>query len=204
MHQVTGAHRTGANKPKTVYQKKERGKKMNSRLMIANIALVCGLMVVGTGCESWWGGEETPGTTGTEEVPNIIDETGKNVTGTRFEDTCKKVDGVTMAPVYFAFDSYALAPSETAKIEQVAKHLLANESHVLVVEGHCDARGSAEYNLALGENRAQAIRGHMVNLGVAGDRIQTRSFGSEKPAMAGSGEDVWRLNRRGEFALYQK
>jgi outer membrane protein OmpA-like peptidoglycan-associated protein len=169
---------------------------MNSRLMIANIALVCGLLVMGTGCESWWGDDKTD-TPEITDVPGTItdSETGKNVTGTRFEDTCKKVDGVTMAPVYFAFDSYALAPSETAKIEQVAKHLLANASHVLVVE---------EYNLALGENRAQAIRGHLVNLGVDGNRIQTRSFGSEKPAMAGSGEEVWRLNRRGEFALYQK
>jgi len=179
---------------------------MNSRMMIANIALVCGMLVVGTGCESWLGGDEATDTPGITEVPggNVTDETGKNITGDRFETTCKKVEGITLAPVYFAFDSYALAPSEVAKIEQVAKHLLANESHVLVVEGHCDARGSAEYNLALGENRAQSIRGHLVNLGVDGNRLQTRSFGSEKPAMAGSGEDVWKLNRRGEFALYQK
>jgi peptidoglycan-associated lipoprotein len=176
---------------------------MKSRMMIANIALMCGLLVVGTGCESWWGGEEETGET--PEITEVISgETGKAITGERFEDTCKKVDGVTLSPVYFAFDSYALAPSEVAKIEQVAKHLLANASHVLVVEGHCDARGSAEYNLALGENRAQSIRGHLVNLGVDAARLQTRSFGSEKPAMAGSGEDVWRLNRRGEFALYQK
>jgi outer membrane protein OmpA-like peptidoglycan-associated protein len=176
---------------------------MKSRMMIANIALVCGLLVVGTGCESWWGGEEdTPGDT--PEIKEVIGETGTPITGDRFEDVYKKVDGVTLSPVYFAFDSYALAPSEVAKIEQVAKHLLANETQVLVVEGHCDARGSAEYNLALGENRAQSIRGHLVNLGVDAARLQTRSFGSEKPAMAGSGEDVWRLNRRGEFALYQK
>lgn len=177
---------------------------MNSRMMIANIALVCGLLMVGTGCESWFGGDETPETPGITEVPNVTGEDGKNITGIRFEEAYKKVDGVTLSPVYFAFDSYALAPSETAKIEQVAKHLLANESHVLVIEGHCDARGSAEYNLALGENRAQSIRGHLVNLGVDGNRLQTRSFGSEKPAMAGSGEAVWKMNRRGEFALYQK
>jgi peptidoglycan-associated lipoprotein len=175
---------------------------MKSRMMIANIALMCGLLVVGTGCESWWGEEETE----TPEITEVIQDTdtGKAITGDRFEDVYKKVDGVTLSPVYFAFDSYALAPSEIAKIEQVAKHLLANSSQVLVVEGHCDARGSAEYNLALGENRAQSIRGHLVNLGVDAARLQTRSFGSEKPAMAGSGEDVWRMNRRGEFALYQK
>jgi peptidoglycan-associated lipoprotein len=176
---------------------------MKSRMMIANIALMCGLLVVGTGCESWWGGEEDPGGE-TPEIKEVIGENDKAITGIRFEEAYKKVDGVTLSPVYFAFDSYALAPSEVVKIEQVAKHLLANETQVLVVEGHCDARGSAEYNLALGENRAQSIRGHLVNLGVDAARLQTRSFGSEKPAMAGSGEDVWRLNRRGEFALYQK
>ena len=180
---------------------------MKSRMMIANIALVCGLLGFGTGCESWWGEEETALNTVTDptEIKNITDDLGASLTsGARFEDTLKKVEGVTLSAVYFAFDSYALAPSEIAKIEQVAKHLLANESQVLVVEGHCDARGSAEYNLALGENRAQAICSHLANLGVEGKRVQTRSFGSEKPAVAGSGEEAWRMNRRGEFALYQK
>lgn len=176
---------------------------MKSRMMIANIALVCGLLGLGTGCES---DEATTGTTtDPTEITNVQQEgTGETLTGKRFEEMYKKVEGVTFSPVYFAFDSYALAPSEIAKIEEVAKHLLANDSHVLVVEGHCDARGSAEYNLALGENRAQSIRSHLANLGVAADRVQTRSFGSEKPAMAGSGEAVWKMNRRGEFALYQK
>ena len=181
---------------------------MKSRMMIANFALVCGLLGLGTGCESWFGGDEaTPldAKSPTEIKNDIKDElTGATVTGARFEDTCKKVEGITLAPVYFAFDSYALAPSEIAKIEQVAKHLLENATQVLVIEGHCDARGSAEYNLALGENRAQSIRNHLANLGVDGNRVQTRSFGSEKPAMAGSGEAVWKMNRRGEFALYQK
>ena len=76
--------------------------------------------------------------------------------------------------------------------------------HVLVVEGHCDERGSNEYNLSLGENRAQAIRATLVSKGIAADRIQTRSYGEEKPAAIGSGESVWSLNRRGEFSLYQQ
>jgi peptidoglycan-associated lipoprotein len=178
---------------------------MKSRVLMANIALVCGLLVFGTGCGTT--DEETANVAlePTEISNAITDElTGADVTGERFEDTYKKVEGVALAPVYFAFDSYALAPNEIAKIENVAKHLLANDAHVLVVEGHCDARGSAEYNLALGENRAQAICSYLVNLGVSANRIQTRSFGSEKPAVMGSGEAVWRLNRRGEFALYQK
>ena len=86
----------------------------------------------------------------------------------------------------------------------VAQDLLQNMKHVLVVEGHCDERGSNEYNLSLGENRAQAIRATLVSKGIAADRIQTRSYGEEKPAAIGSGESVWSLNRRGEFSLYQQ
>lgn len=97
-----------------------------------------------------------------------------------------------------------MPPSEIAKIDNVAQHLLRNTSHVLVVEGHCDERGSNEYNLSLGENRAQAVRAYLVNLGVGAERIQTRSYGEEKPAVAGTGEEVWRLNRRGEFSFFHK
>lgn len=183
---------------------------MNVRFILAaNIALMCALLTFNTGCSS---DDAAIGAGDSDllmnnDVPagSIFDESGSNLaTGARFEDMYKRVEGVTFAPVYYAFDSYALAPSESAKIEQVATHLKGNASHVLVVEGHCDARGSNEYNLGLGENRAQSIRSYLVNLGVAGDRIQTRSFGSEKPAVGGSGEAVWKLNRRGEFSLYQK
>ena len=138
------------------------------------------------------------------DIPHVMDEDGSLVSGVRFEDVCQPVQGVRFAPVYFSLDSYVLAPSEVTKVEQVAQHLLANASHVLVVEGHCDERGSNEYNLSLGENRAISVRARLVQLGVPADRIQSRSYGEEKPAVAGSGEAVWRLNRRGEFALFQK
>jgi len=126
------------------------------------------------------------------------------VSGARFEDTLQAVQGVKFSPVYFAFDSYVLPPSEVSKVEQVAQHLKQNASHVLVVEGNCDERGSNEYNMSLGENRALAVREYLVKLGISADRIQTRSYGEEKPAVAGTGEEVWHLNRRGEFALFQK
>ena len=106
--------------------------------------------------------------------------------------------------VYFDYDSPQLNPSEQGKVDAVVAYLQQNPTHGVVVEGHCDERGSNEYNLSLGENRALAVRSYLVNLGVAADRIQTRSYGEEKPAVAGSGEEAWHLNRRGEFALFQK
>ena len=105
--------------------------------------------------------------------------------------------------VYFAFDSSTLGPSELAKIERAGAYLKANPSHVILVEGHCDERGSAEYNLSLGEFRAQAVRNYLINLGIEGIRLQTRSFGSEKPAVIGTTESAYAQNRRALFAVYQ-
>ncbi len=108
-----------------------------------------------------------------------------------------------IGPVYFGYDSSVLAPSELAKIQQAADYMTGNAGVVLIVEGHCDERGSNEYNLSLGENRALALRSALVNLGISADRIQSRSFGEEKPAVLGSGEAAWAQNRRGEFAFYK-
>ncbi len=106
-------------------------------------------------------------------------------------------------PVYFAYDSAAIEDSERGKIEAVADYLRRNPSVKLIVEGHCDERGSNEYNLALGERRALAIRAYLVGLGIAADRIQTKSYGEERPVAMGHNEEAWRLNRRGEFVLVQ-
>ena len=73
----------------------------------------------------------------------------------------------------------------------------------MIVEGNCDERGSNEYNLSLGELRAIAIRDYLVSLGIDAQRIQSKSYGEEKPAVAGQGESVWAKNRRGEFAVFQ-
>jgi len=188
-------------------------------VVVVNVALMGALVFTDTGCRTKAGGwrwpwqkdkSELAGGVGdptlleNTDMSKVTDENGNLVSGSRFEDTLQAVQGVKFSPVYFAFDSYALPPSEVSKVEQVAQHLKQNTSHVLVVEGHCDERGSNEYNLSLGENRALSVRSHLVNLGISADRIQTRSYGEEKPAVAGSGEEAWHLNRRGEFALFQK
>ena len=115
----------------------------------------------------------------------------------------KPVDGADFAPVYFGFDSTTIPGGEIAKIEDVARDLAANPTHVVIVVGNCDERGSNEYNLALGENRAIIVRDYLARLGVAADRMQTKSYGEEKPAVMGSGEAVWSKNRRAEFELFE-
>ena len=102
----------------------------------------------------------------------------------------------------FDYDSFQIKPGEVAKIEKVAEYMKANTRVVLVAEGHCDERGSREYNMSLGEQRAGAVRAHLVGIGIAPDRIQTKSFGKEKPLNPGHGDAAWRENRRAEFAVY--
>jgi peptidoglycan-associated lipoprotein len=128
-----------------------------------------------------------------------------NVTGVPFDQDpnyarCTDVD---FTPVYFGFDASQLAPSELAKIEAVAQHLQAKPTRVVIIEGNCDERGSNEYNLSLGELRAIAIRDYLVSLGIDTQRIQTKSYGEEKPAVVGQSEGAWSKNRRGEFAIFQ-
>ena len=113
---------------------------------------------------------------------------------------CTDVD---FTPVYFGFDASQLAPSELAKIEAVAQHLKAKPDRVVIIEGNCDERGSHEYNRSLGVLRASAIRNYLAELEIDGQRIQTKSYGEEKPAVSGHNESAWSKNRRGEFAVYQ-
>jgi peptidoglycan-associated lipoprotein len=122
----------------------------------------------------------------------------------RFEDMYTKCTDVSFQPVYFGFDSTVVPQSELGKIDEVVRHLTEKTDRVVVVEGHCDERGSNEYNLPLGENRAIIIRNYLVQGGIAADRIQTRSYGEEKPAVDGHDESAWSQNRRGEFGIYQK
>ena len=113
---------------------------------------------------------------------------------------CTDVD---FAPVYFGFDASQLAPAELSKIEAVAQHLQTKTDRVVIIEGNCDERGSNEYNLSLGDLRAIAIRDYLVTLGIDAQRIQSKSYGEEKPAVTGHGEGAWSKNRRGEFAVFQ-
>jgi len=120
----------------------------------------------------------------------------------KFEDMYARCTDVDFAPVYFGFDSTVVPQGELGKIDAVSDHLKSKTERVVVIEGNCDERGSNEYNMSLGENRAIIIRNYLVQNGVAESRIQTRSYGEEKPAVDGHDESAWAKNRRGEFAIY--
>ena len=101
--------------------------------------------------------------------------------------------------VYFDYDSSALRPDALGTLSKNADIMKQNASTYFQIAGHCDERGTQEYNLALGERRALAVRQHLIQLGVSGDRIVTISYGEEMPAVDGHDESAWRMNRRAEF-----
>ncbi|UFS71817.1 peptidoglycan-associated lipoprotein Pal [Geomonas sp. RF6] len=103
--------------------------------------------------------------------------------------------------VYFDYDSSSLSQEARNTLSKSAQYLSRNSQVKVRVEGHCDERGSDEYNMALGERRAKAARDYLVNLGISSDRLSTISYGHEKPADPGHDEAAWAKNRRDEFTI---
>ena len=160
------------------------------------IGVVCGCLALlaGGGC----------GTTGGDtSEPLIIEELdGDHALTDRFEDGTRVTD-VSFEAVCFRYDSYQIDNAEAGKLERVAGYLQDASDVRLVVEGHCDERGSREYNISLGEHRALSVRAYLIGLGVDSQRIQTCSYGEERPVAMGHSESDRVRNRRGEFALYR-
>lgn len=139
---------------------------------------------------------------GGDGVPTGIPTTGIETTN------LKEFDGMIPDPsffasetVYFDFDRSLVKSGDKKKVENVATYLKSHREEKVLVEGHCDERGTEEYNRTLGEKRAQAVREALAKLGVSSDRIRTKSFGEDKPAVNGHDEAAWSKNRRGEFVL---
>ena len=109
------------------------------------------------------------------------------------------VDLAAMKNIYFEFDQFTLSADARKTLAENAEYLKANSGTQVVIEGHCDERGSDEYNLALGESRALAAKNYLVSLGISARQLSVISYGEEKPAARGSNEAAWAKNRRAEF-----
>ncbi len=127
-------------------------------------------------------------------------------TGSEFREDPVRTDpgGVRSATilqsVYFDFDRYEIREDAKPVLRANARGIKSNSRWGnITIEGHCDERGSEEYNLALGERRANAVKRYLMDLGVASSRLRTVSFGEAKPAVMGHDESAWRYNRRAEF-----
>jgi len=103
--------------------------------------------------------------------------------------------------IHFEFDSAQLSSMAKLLIKEKAEWLSTNSGVAAVIEGHCDERGTTDYNIALGERRAIAVKNYLVNLGISGSRLTTVSFGEEKPLDPGTSEEAYRQNRRAQFVI---
>lgn len=103
--------------------------------------------------------------------------------------------------VHFDYDSSAVKGSEKSKVKAVADYLKGSSADAVKIQGHCDERGTAEYNRALGERRALALREELIRDGIDGTRVDTISYGADQPVDTGHSESAWKQNRRGVFIL---
>jgi peptidoglycan-associated lipoprotein len=175
---------------------------MSQKLLARTILIGIITAILSTGCHNGNGaGANGAGSSGSESAVPGIGPGGENGISDRPAVGPGGLPGVgQFAAVLFDFDSTRIRPSEESKLETVAAYLKANPGK-LVVEGHCDERGTAEYNRALGERRAIAARNELVKLGVDTGRVSTISYGKDRPADPGHDETAWGKNRRCEFVV---
>lgn len=190
-------------------------------------ALVGSLMLVGSGCskKSVIPPESTAGVSGSAgasssypaaqnggysedslPIEGTLDDTagaGAGYAGAEQSDEYKRSQGRTsqgLKPIFFDFDSASVRPNMVETMLDNAQYLKQVNSYV-VVEGNTDERGTNEYNLALGERRAQNTRQYLIDLGISSNRIRTITYGEEKPLFEGSDEEAYQYNRRADFII---
>ncbi|HBA55362.1 peptidoglycan-associated lipoprotein Pal [Syntrophorhabdus aromaticivorans] len=113
----------------------------------------------------------------------------------------EKISTAPATDIYFEYDSYAVRSDDLSRLKEIGDWLKSNRDIPVILEGHCDERGTIEYNLALGQKRAEAVRNHLANLGVEEKRMRVISYGKEMPADHGHTEEAWAKNRRVHFAF---
>lgn len=147
---------------------------------------------------------------GCKTTPDADANAGKSGTGSEFDDagagagdgsdSGMSSSGSSIAPIYFDLDDSDIKPQFESILEAAAATLKSSNGSA-VIEGNCDERGSDEYNVALGERRAVAVRRYLYNLGVPVSQLSVVSYGEARPAVSGTGETAWQLNRRAEIKL---
>ncbi len=158
-----------------------------------------------TGCPSSKKALQTPASDPVEPVVTREAEPEAPVYKPPVEETRTATENASAVPfvlqnVYFEFDRYDLTSEALQTLADNARVLKAHPEARVVVEGHCDERGTVEYNLALGDKRAKAARDYMISLGVNAAQILTISYGKERPLDPSETENAWAKNRRAEFA----
>ena len=177
---------------------------LRRNLAHAALVAVAALALVASGCAKKGAAPPTPppantGGTTTPANPNPGNNGGNTNPGNNGGNTTTPVTAASLRVVYFDLDSYSISASAQADLDANAKMLRDNPSLKVTIEGHCDERGTVEYNLALGQKRADAVRDWLLNAGVGAGQLATITKGKEFPAVDGHDESAWARNRRAEF-----
>jgi peptidoglycan-associated lipoprotein len=147
--------------------------------------------------------DEAEGIAG-EETAGLRDE---GLTEEELEAARKRVEelrkqkGIQLSNIYFTFDDFSLSSQAKKTLVEDAAWMINNAEKKIGIEGHCDERGTEEYNLALGQRRAASTKRYLINLGVKPGQLSTISYGEEKPADPGHNEEAWAQNRRVHFVI---
>ena len=138
---------------------------------------------------------------GSKEASARITVTLAPAAAAKASPTDEELFSESVKDIFFAYDKAVVPSNEESAVERDAKFLAAHPYMKLMISGHCDERGSEEYNLALGDGRADTVRDQLERLGVKADRIRTISYGKEKPFCTEESEACWQMNRRAHFSL---
>lgn len=175
-------------------------KKVLALLLVGSMAVVFALSLSGCGSKEEVMEDITIEPEAVEDIEGIVDgdiALDDVDEGTVYIDLLSKV----FADINFEYDQYRVLDRDVPTLEGVAAWLRENPEARILIEGHCDERGTNEYNMALGEQRALAARRYLVGLGIDSGRLTTISYGEERPVALGGTEDAWFQNRRGHFAV---
>ncbi|MDP2682973.1 MAG: peptidoglycan-associated lipoprotein Pal [Deltaproteobacteria bacterium] len=149
--------------------------------------------------------KETAAVTAPVEAPSIIPEAVKSKEAAIEEKetaaVTAPVEVLKLQDIFFDFDRFLIREEARPVLETNADYLKANKDSKILIEGHCDERGTSEYNMALGERRAQSAKKYLIDLGIDPSRISTISYGKEKPFCTDHNEGCWQENRRAHFTI---
>lgn len=187
---------------------------MKSRINVSFLAmLVCLLMTVTfpTGCKKRTPkpGEDQGTQTPTMTTDSTMSESASDFEQSRFteeEMMRQKIEREkqdVLQDVGFDFDQWSLSMKSRAMLSTIGDWMLKNPQIKLLIEGHCDDRGTVEYNLALGQKRANAVKEYLVDYGITTSRLSTISYGEERPLVIGQDEAAWEKNRRAHFIVIE-
>ena len=189
---------------------------MRSSWKFLFVAIVVGLLLTSTGCKKKAAPEtpqddiSAPSTPPTRSEPTDVSSRPRprvdDATPDPLDAEIKEADqhardAGMIGDIYFDFDRYDLKEESRQRLQKNAEFLKSRPNFVVTIEGHCDERGTNDYNIALGDRRANAAKDYLISLGVSANRLRTVSYGEERPTCTESNESCWWRNRRGEFHL---